>query len=93
VGEVAVTGDYDADGDVDANDYQRWVDRYGTADPAADGNGDGAVDAADYSVWRDVFAPTPTLAVPEPSTTLLAAAGMLAMTSLWITSPFVSVKR
>ncbi|MCA9240461.1 MAG: hypothetical protein KDA37_09690, partial [Planctomycetales bacterium] len=47
-------GDYDVDGDVDQDDYTRWVLTYGEsvafAGLGADGNGDGVVDAADYTV-------------------------------------------
>jgi hypothetical protein len=72
------TGDYDADGDVDIDDYAVWRSHFGTISAGlflvGDGNGDGRVDAADYTVWRDhlgtvtmpaslLLAP---LLVPEP---------------------------
>ena len=74
-----IPGDYDADGDVDADDYRAWSAAFGTSDAAADGNGDGVVDAADYAVWRtnlgsSVHSGTGSVAaagennvVPEPS--------------------------
>jgi peptidoglycan/xylan/chitin deacetylase (PgdA/CDA1 family) len=56
-------GDYDADGDVDRTDYDRWRSDFGTTvvtpGLGADGNGDGIVDAADYTVWRDSLLPNP----------------------------------
>ena len=49
-----LAGDYDIDGDVDANDYAVWKNSFGSnLLLAADGNRDGVVDAADYAVWRD----------------------------------------
>lgn len=55
-------GDYDFNGEVDANDYTVWSDSYGsTTLLAADGNGDGVVDAADYTLWRDHYGDTSVL--------------------------------
>lgn len=68
--------DYDADGDVDLDDYFLWSQQYGmSGDLAADGNHDGAVDAADYTVWRDNFETSSIAsAIPEPTAlTLLFA--------------------
>jgi len=49
-----VTGDYNGDGDVDADDFQEWRQSFGsTLALAADGNGNGIVDAADYTIWRN----------------------------------------
>ncbi len=47
-------GDYDADGDVDNADSDKWRSTFGTntGSRPADGNGNGVVDAADYVVWR-----------------------------------------
>lgn len=48
------TGDYNADGLVNAADLEVWRDEFGSSvSLKADGNGDGIVDAADYTVWRD----------------------------------------
>jgi len=54
-GCVSLTGDYDASGTVDAEDYNLWRSTFGTASPAADGNQNGLVDTADYVVWRDAL--------------------------------------
>ena len=51
-------GDFDRDGDTDANDYTAWRSAFGSATLAADGNQNGVVDAADYLVWRNQFAGT-----------------------------------
>lgn len=69
VGVAPLAGDYDSDGDVDADDYLRWKDHYGTTDSAADGNADGIVDASDYTIWRDAIAAYgSSTSVPEPIT-------------------------
>jgi len=47
-----LAGDYDADGDVDGDDYTAWRSSFGTANALADGDHNGVVDAADYVVWR-----------------------------------------
>jgi hypothetical protein len=77
-------GDFDADGDVDANDYARWRTGFGSANPnpASDGNGNGIFEAADYAVWRknlgmSVFSGAGASdggAVPEPTTAAFAVA-------------------
>lgn len=80
LGNVALWGDYDRNGLVDAADYEKWKDDFGTtvAQPGigADGNGDGVINAADYTVWRNQFAPGDAgeplqTSVPEPATILL----------------------
>jgi GH18 family chitinase len=78
-------GDYDGDGDTDANDYIVWMNSLGaTGKVRADGNGDQVVDAADYILWRKMAgaggaggaATSPP--VPEPSfATILIAAALL----------------
>jgi len=64
------TGDYNADGIVDLDDYQIWKTNYGsTINLAADGNNDNRVDAADYVVWRNIydgFLAGNSVGVPEP---------------------------
>lgn len=69
-----VTGDYNGDGGVDADDYEVWTSMYGlTGGAPADGNGDGVVNAADYAVWRDAMAAS-AAAVPEPTAAMLCVA-------------------
>ena len=78
---VAVTGDYNANGTVDAADYVLW--RKG--DIAADGNGDTVVDQADYDVWRANFgspaagagSDLSNAAVPEPSSVAMLLLGLI----------------
>lgn len=73
-----LTGDYNADGFVDENDFAHWQANFGVtsgAGLAADGNGDGIVDAADFTVWRnnlgasvhDLGAGSSSASVPEPA--------------------------
>jgi hypothetical protein len=45
-------GDYDFDGDVDGDDYDKWRSEFGTISTMSDGNDDGTVNAADYIIWR-----------------------------------------
>jgi hypothetical protein len=51
---VLLSGDYNADGTVDQQDYLLWRAEFGMQGPSlqADGNHDGIVDQADYVVWR-----------------------------------------
>lgn len=79
-------GDYDADGEVDDDDYLVWQASFGTSGASlpADGNGNGVVDAADYVVWRDnegasvhagigLAGESPSQGVPEPSSAVIVA--------------------
>jgi hypothetical protein len=86
------SGDYDADLDVDSNDYQVWRAGFGgTIDLSADGNGNGVVDIADYVVWRKNLGRSTTLpqvsdtvaSVPEVTTLHLTLFGavLLVMSS------------
>jgi glucose/arabinose dehydrogenase len=52
VTDKVLPGDYNADGEVNDFDYDKWRQSFATASLAADGNGDAVVDAADYVVWR-----------------------------------------
>ncbi|WP_442483145.1 PEP-CTERM sorting domain-containing protein [Aeoliella sp. SH292] len=86
-----VPGDYNGDGTVNLADYTVWRDTLGATGTglAADGNSDNVVNAADYGIWKGNFgsgsgsvAAVGTSAVPEPSTVLIAAAGLLAVTAI-----------
>ena len=84
------SGDYNANGIVDAADYIVWRNTSGqtgvTPGTGADGNSSGAIDPGDYAYWRARFgnaAGSGSLAaagsaVPEPTTSLLLLAGFLA---------------
>lgn len=80
---LAVTGDYDHSGVVDASDYLVWKQSFGsTTELDADGNANGKVDLADYTVWRDHLgtgtpAITMTILVPEPPALLVAAGSLV----------------
>ena len=84
---VSPAGDYDADGDVDNNDYAVWRSEFGqTASPAgsgADGNINGIVDAADYVIWRrnhtGAGAQTGLPQVPEPCRLALACMALMSI--------------
>lgn len=71
-----VVGDYDGDGDVDADDYADWKASFGsTTDLDADGSSNSIIDAADYTIWRDALAGGEGSAtqIPEPAAALLVA--------------------
>jgi hypothetical protein len=87
--QVALPGDYNFDGTIDAADYVVWRKTLGQTGfgLAADGNANNEVDQLDYNVWRAHFgqpagsgaAASANAAVPEPATSvllMLAAAGL-----------------
>jgi hypothetical protein len=64
-------GDFNADGVVDADDYDVWRTTFGSNTMlAADGNKDNIINAADYVNWRRAVQPVGgdalAVAVPEP---------------------------
>jgi hypothetical protein len=68
---ISMMGDYDGDGEVNADDYELWTKTFGSlSDLRADGNSDDTVNAADYVVWRKFVAAGSGAAtaapVPEP---------------------------
>jgi glucose/arabinose dehydrogenase len=88
-----LTGDYDADGDVDDGDIDRWREQFGRTGStlAADGNRDGVVNAADYVLIRKFFGDSVHSGaggggstVPEPATIsyLFAAFFFMVITAL-----------
>jgi hypothetical protein len=90
---VAVDGDYNGNGIVDAADYVIWRKQQGTAGPQADSTGpgldgvpDGIVNEHDYSFWAAHYgagggsaAAGGLLAVPEPGTVWLLVGSALLM--------------
>lgn len=79
---AATPGDYDHNGQIEANDYVKWRDTLGsTTHLDADGNRNGIIDEGDYDAWKTNFgaiaagqraARQPV--VPEPATWLVAFA-------------------
>ena len=56
---VAVAGDYNRDGAVNAIDYAVWRETLGSTTMLdADGNGNGVIDQGDYDTWRTNFGAT-----------------------------------
>lgn len=85
VASVALIGDYNADGFVDAADYTVWQDAAGTSVAAyagADGNGDGVVDDGDHAVWAAHYGASleaaMVQAVPEPAGVVLTVLALVA---------------
>lgn len=85
IDDLALSPDGDAnnDGLVDGADYTIWSDNFRGASASwteGDFNGDQRVSAADYTIWADNFSPAETFAtrpIPEPSSLLLGAVGLL----------------
>jgi hypothetical protein len=77
--QVALAGDYNFSGTVDASDYTLWRNSLGQlgAGLAADGNGNGQIDTGDYGVWKAHFGQSIAggagglAAVPEPTSAVL----------------------
>jgi hypothetical protein len=72
-------GDSNADGTIDAADYTVWRDSLGASVAAGtipDASVNGVIDQADYKVWSSYYGlvsrPSPSIAIPEPTCTLLA---------------------
>ncbi len=74
-------GDANGDNLIDAADYTVWRDNLGEEVPwftRGDFDGSGLVDNADYALWAAAYgstlsAPATAMAVPEPTTQILAA--------------------
>jgi glucose/arabinose dehydrogenase len=83
-----LSGDYNADGEVNSDDEARWRQMFGMAGAnlAADGNKDGVVNVADYVVWRkhdgtSVHSGSSGGQAPEPAVGLLVATALVAVAS------------
>jgi hypothetical protein len=84
---VALAGDYNHNGTVEAGDYTVWRNTLGQSGTglAADGNGDQMITGLDYDVWKSNFGNTlpgggstaEIGAVPEPLPLVLLAIGSL----------------
>jgi hypothetical protein len=87
---AAPAGDFDADGDVDAADYQVWRTAYGSETilhgSGADGNYDGKVNTADFTIWRNSLGTGGDggtgSTVPEPSSLALSVLAGAALCQL-----------
>lgn len=93
---VAVPGDYNGNGVVDAADYVVFRNSFGqtAAGLPADGNNNGTIDNGDYTFWKERFGNTAasssgalSVTVPEPSAWLVAALAVLMTTGLWSRRP------
>jgi hypothetical protein len=94
--QVALPGDYNFNGVVDAADYVVWRKTLGQSGfaLAADGNGDNQIEAGDLTLWRDHFGESAggpaagtnvnsssSPSVPEPAGFVLALVGAI----MWLT--------
>ncbi len=86
---IRLNGDYDANGEVTAADYEVWKANYGsTTNLTADGNRDNVINTADYVIWRhnlgqslvdNVNVGFPALSIPEPTCWMLFLVGLLSV--------------
>ncbi|MFO0898328.1 MAG: hypothetical protein U0836_12970 [Pirellulales bacterium] len=78
---AALLGDADADGDVDLSDFGVLKNNFGVAGwgVAGDVDYDEDVDLTDFGILKENFGNSGAVAVPEPSTWLLAAWGCAAL--------------
>src|SRR5690606_36690830 len=73
-------GDFNDDGNVDAEDLSRWQSSFGV-DDQADADGDNDSDGADFLIWQRNYQPpaAASAAVPEPSVITLLLGGLAAV--------------
>ncbi len=83
---TALSGDFDADGDIDGVDFGLWQSGYPTASGASladgDADGDGDVDGTDFGIWQANYgtsAGAGAMAIPEPATLGVLIMGGLAL--------------
>ncbi|MBA3483899.1 MAG: hypothetical protein H0T51_19000 [Pirellulales bacterium] len=82
-GSQSVLGDYDGDGDVDAEDLTVWRNGFGQTGPdlPADGDADDDVDGHDFLIWQqNLTGPggvTAVTTIPEPAGCAIALAALL----------------
>jgi hypothetical protein len=88
-GPSGISGDYNANGTVDAADYVVWRKTDGTQTTLPNDETPGSVTTADYAVWRTNFGRTAlgaalgsASAVPEPHALLLGL--LAAMSAIWL---------
>jgi hypothetical protein len=79
--DVAIPGDFDDDGFVDADDLTIWKNNYGASTGATSSTGDadfdGDVDGADFLAWQRNFTSMAVAAVPEPASVALTTVAMV----------------
>jgi hypothetical protein len=72
----APSADFDADGDVDGEDFLVWQSGFGNG-AGGDADGDGDTDGEDFLVWQSQFGASPGgnsgAAIPEPGSLALVA--------------------
>ena len=76
-------GDFNGDGAIDSGDLSIWENGFGGSGSTGDADDDGDADGADFLVLQRNMQPSPlqatTLAVPEPSSWVLASAFLLGL--------------
>lgn len=79
-----LAGDANGDGSVDLTDFGILKANFGSGTTRAQGdfNGDASVDLTDFGILKANFGKSGTLAVPEPCSWVLAAAGLVGLLTL-----------
>ncbi|TWT92929.1 hypothetical protein Pla108_40690 [Botrimarina colliarenosi] len=75
---VALPGDYNDDGRVDAADYTVWRDALDTSITLPNDLTPGSVSPSDYDVWVNNYGTVGSVAIPEPTTLTCALAAAMA---------------
>jgi hypothetical protein len=78
-----LAGDFNGDGDVDADDLADWQAGYGV-DTKGDADGDGDTDGRDFLIWQRNFTgpqPVANISVPEPTSLLVVIFGIIMSSS------------
>ena len=76
--QSTLSGDFNADGRIDAADYTLWRDGLDAIDYRADGNADGRLDQADREAWAAAYGGAEQAAAGAPASTPEPAAWLLA---------------
>jgi sulfatase modifying factor 1 len=90
---IAVPGDYNVNGIVDAADYVLWRKNLGLSVTLPNDSTPGMVTSADYDIWRAHFGQTPAIATPGSGVQLAAVPEPAGLILLLISSTLCAFSR